>query len=62
MNLFLLPMLVEMKLLFLDEAELEEHAESVDLGLVSKEDLMHFVALTLDLLQKHSQSKEEMKV
>ena len=47
-----LPKLVEIKLLFLDEVELKEYVEFVDLGLVWKEDLGYFVALTLDFIQE----------
>ena len=51
-NCSLLPKIVEIKLLFLGEIEVEEWVESVDLGLVWKENLRCFVALTLDLLQE----------
>ena len=43
--------LVGIKLLFLDEVELEEKEESDDLKLVLKKDLRYFVALALDLVQ-----------
>ena len=57
-----LPRLVAMKLLFLDEVEVGEYAKSTELGLVSKEDIMCFVALTLVFLQKDAPRQEELKV
>ena len=43
--------LVEIELLFPDEAELDEKVESDDLGLVLKKYLISFAYLTLDMLQ-----------
>ena len=56
-----LPSLVEIKLLFLDEADLEEQAESDGLKLVLEEDLGCFASLALDLLQEDAPRKEELK-
>ena len=54
--------LVGIKLLLMDEVELEEHAESVDLVLIWIEDLRCFEALTLGLLQEDGPRQEELKV
>ena len=54
-NVSPLNVLVEIKLLFLDEVDLEEQTESNDLKLVWKECLWHFVDLALDLLQEDTQ-------
>ena len=54
--------LVEIRLLFLDEANLEEQEESEGLKLVLKECLGCFSALALDLLQEDGPRQEELKV
>ena len=56
------PKIVEIKLLFLDGVELEEYVESIDLGLVSKEELKYFTILALNFLQEDSIRQEELKV
>ena len=48
----LLASLVGIKLMFLDEVELEEEMQDDELKLVLKEDLRCFADLTLDLLQE----------
>ena len=54
--------LVEIRLLILDEVDLEECEESEGLKLVLKEDLGCFSALALDLLQEDGSREEELKV
>ena len=54
--------LVEIKLLFLDEVDIEEQAESDGLKLVSKEDFRCFAALTLDFLHEDTPRYKELKV
>ena len=51
----------EVKLLFLNEVELDEQVKGDDLKLVLKEDLKFFADLTLDLLQDGAPRKEELK-